>query len=108
MKKMKKMKNKLGLILKSKWCNPVLGIAMISGLFFSNTGFASEILKEAMPALKENFGTGSIAIKMIYLAEILSAAFIYIKTKDYRIAGSILLVAIYLTYTLGNLVFQGT
>jgi D-alanyl-lipoteichoic acid acyltransferase DltB (MBOAT superfamily) len=102
------IKHYFDVLLKSKWFNPVLGVFVTLGLFcFSTAVFAEDLLKDAMPALKENFGTGSAVVKIIYLVDIISSVLIYIKTKDYKIAGSVLITLIYLTYTLNNMVFKG-
>ncbi|EKD45296.1 MAG: hypothetical protein ACD_69C00353G0007 [uncultured bacterium] len=92
---------------KNKWSNAILGVFIILGLFCSTSIFADDLLKGALPALKENFGTDSAAVKIIYLVDIITSALFYIKTKDYKIAGSVLITLIYLTYTLNNMVFKG-
>lgn len=95
---------------KSKWPKLILYPLVLLGffgLFCSASVFADDLLKGALPALKENFGTDSVVVRIIYLADILTSILIYIKTKDYKIAGSILITLIYLTYTLGQMVFKG-
>ena len=102
----KDIKHYCSTALKNKWFGPFLGVFVVLGLLCSTSIFAEDLLKGAMPALKENFGTDSIVFKMLILAEILTSVLIFIKTKDFKIAGGVLFVLIFMTFTLNQLVFK--
>ncbi len=83
-----------------------LAIAIFTGFIYSFPIFADDDLKDIMGPVKDNFGTGSNFIKLVYLAEIMASIYAYHKTKNVAVFVGVLVISIFLTYALGHWVFK--
>ena len=72
------------------------------GFFCTTSVFAGDLLSGALPEIKANFGTGSVFIKVLYLMEIYYGWRKYRETHNPFAVGSIVLVALALTYAIGK------
>lgn len=93
------------LVSKNKWVNSILIYLVFLGVFCTTTAFASEtkdLLGGALDDIKANFGLGSVFIKVLYLMEIYYGWRKYRETHNPFAVGSIVLVAMALTYAIGK------
>jgi len=91
--------------------NKLVDLASIrSYLIFCSLGFlcttsafaAGDLLGDALVDIKSNFGLGSVFIKVLYLMEIYYGWRKYRETNNPLAVGSIVLVAMALTYAIGK------
>ena len=94
---------------KNKWFNSILIYLMLFGsfvVFYSTSAFAAEatgdLLTGALADIKANFGLSSVFIKCLYLMEIYFGWRKYRETHNPFAVGSIVLVALALTYAIGK------
>lgn len=93
------------IVLKSKWFNSILIFLALTGIFCSTSVFAEDLLAGIKEPLRENFGSGSYIVKIIYLICILSSAYAYVETHNIKLAGKILVVSLFITFALSHWVF---
>ena len=91
-------------IIKNRWFNPILIYLAIFGIlgFYTTSAFAEDLLSGALTDIKANFGLGSVFIKCLYLMEIYFGWRKYRETHNPFAVGSIVLVALALTYAIGK------
>ena len=87
---------------KTKWFNPVLIYLACLGIFCTTSVFADDLLGGALADIKANFGLSSVFIKVLYLMEIYYGWRKYRETHNPFAVGSIVLVALALTYAIGK------
>lgn len=90
------------LIPKNKQLNSILTCLAFLGIAFSTSAFADDLLGGALADIKANFGLGSVFIKVLYLMEIYYGWRKYRETHNPFAVGSIVLVALALTYAIGK------
>lgn len=94
------------LIPKTKQFNSVLLYLAFLGVVFSTSAFADNSTKDllggALDDIKANFGLSSVFIKVLYLMEIYYGWRKYRETHNPFAVGSIVLVAMALTYAIGK------
>lgn len=71
----------------------------------SNTVLAADELSGVMTSVKENFGSGSTFIKLLYGAEIIAGGYAWHKTKHPSAVIGIVILTLFMTYALGHWVF---
>ena len=85
------------------WKNTWLSALCLFGMFFATSVFAADdLLKGALEDIKANFGLSSVFIKVLYLMEIYYGWRKYRETHNPFAVGSIVLVAMALTYAIGK------
>ena len=86
--------------------SPILLYLGCLGVFCTTSAFADapsgDLLSGALENIKANFGTGSVFIKILYLMEIYFGWRKYRETNNPFAVGSIVLVALALTYAIGK------
>ncbi len=87
---------------KTKWFNPVLTYLGLFGVLCTTSAFAEDLLNGALADIKANFGLSSVFIKVLYLMEIYYGWRKYRETHNPFAVGSIVLVAMALTYAIGK------
>ncbi len=95
-------KVKCNLVPKNKWFNSILVYLTFFGVAFSTSAFAEDLLEGALADIKANFGLSSVFIKVLYLMEIYYGWRKYRETHNPFAVGSIVLVALALTYAIGK------
>lgn len=89
--------------LKNKWVKPTLTFLALFAVFCTTSAFADgDLLKDALVDIKANFGLSSVFIKALYLMEIYYGWRKYRETHNPFAVGSIVLVAMALTYAIGK------
>lgn len=94
-------------IIKNKWFNSILVYLNFLMVTFSTSVFAGEdvkkdLLEGVLEGIKANFGLSSVFIKCLYLMEIYYGWRKYRETNNPFAVGSIVLVALALTYAIGK------
>lgn len=92
-------------IIKNRWFNSILIYLTCFGLlsfFYTPSAFAEDLLSGALTDIKANFGLSSVFIKVLYLMEIYYGWRKYRETHNPFAVGSVVLVALYLTYAIGK------
>ena len=74
----------------------------VLGFFYTTPIFAADLLGGALADIKANFGLSSVFIKVLYLVEIYCGWRKYRETHNIFAVGSIVLVAMSLTYAIGT------
>jgi hypothetical protein len=100
----KSIKRRSNTALKNKWFKPILGFLVFLGFFCSGSAFADE-LKGVMDSVKENFGTDSTFIKLLYAAEIVAGGYAWHKTKHPSAVIGIVILTLFMTFALTHWVF---
>ena len=89
--------------LKNQGFDSALFYLSCLGIFCATTAFASDdLLSNALGDIKANFGLSSVFIKVLYLMEIYYGWRKYRETNNPFAIGSIVLVAMALTYAIGK------
>lgn len=71
-------------------------------LFLSPNAFAAgDLAAPGKATIKATFGSGSTVLYTLYVLEILSGIFLYIKTKNLAVFGGIIAVLIFTTVAFG-------
>lgn len=83
-------------------CLGYLGFFSFFYFFCTTSAFAEDLLHGALTDIKANFGLGSVFIKALYLMEIYFGWRKYRETHNPFAVGSIVLVALALTYSVGK------
>lgn len=103
-KQRKQKKFGYNLIPKTKLFSAILVYLGLFGVFCTTSAFADggDLLKDALVDIKANFGLSSVFIKALYLMEIYYGWRKYRETHNPFAVGSIVLVAMALTYAIGK------
>ncbi len=95
-------------VFKNKYLNLVLiGWVFLGVLGFSCSAsvFAADELVGVMSSVKDNFGTGSAFIKLLYASEIVAGGYAWHKTKHPSAVIGIVILALFMTFALAHWVF---
>ncbi|MCT8760490.1 type IV conjugative transfer system pilin TraA [Glaesserella parasuis] len=77
-------------------------VVMLSLLLFTPlNAFAADLAASGKTTIKDTFGSGSTVMYTLYVLEILSGIFLYIKTKNLAVFGGIVAVLIFTTVAFG-------
>lgn len=63
--------------------------------------FAADLAASGKATIKDTFGSGSTVMYTLFVLEILSGAFLYIKTKNLAVLGGIVALLIFTTIAFG-------
>ncbi|MGX2956911.1 type IV conjugative transfer system pilin TraA [Ursidibacter arcticus] len=72
-------------------------MAFMVVLFSPINAYAADLAAGAKSTIKDTFGSGSTFLYTLYLLEVLSGIFLYIKTKNLAVFGGIIAVIIFTT-----------
>ena len=103
-----KIKHYCNTILKKKWINSNLMFVVLLGFlsFSCSTAiFAVDELSGVMTSVKDNFGSGSAFLKLLYTAEIIAGGYAWHKTKHPSAVIGIVVLALFMTFALSHWVF---
>lgn len=71
-------------------------VALIAiALFTPLSAYAADLAAKGKATIKDTFGSGSTVLYTLYVLEILSGIFLYIKTKNLAVFGGIVAVLIF-------------
>jgi len=87
-------------ILKNKW-------HILFCLFWVTCAFADgDELSSIMGSARDNFGSGSTFIKLLYASEIIAGGYAWHKTKHPSAVIGIVILAVFMTFALKHWVFN--
>jgi hypothetical protein len=95
-------------VLKNKWFKSTSIFFVVLGWFcfsYSSSVFAADELAGVMVSVKENFGSGSAFLKLLYAAEIIAGGYAWHKTKHPSAVIGIVILALFMTFALSHWVF---
>ncbi|CAL7962430.1 Pilin (modular protein) [Gammaproteobacteria bacterium] len=95
------VKNYCGSVLKNK----KLILVFFTLVWLSNSVFAADELSSILTSAKENFGSDSTFIKLLYAAEIIAGGYAWHKTKHPSAVIGIVVLALFITFALKHWVF---
>lgn len=76
-------------------------VAFFAMLLSPLNAFAADLAAPGKQTIKDTFGSGSTFMYTLYLLEVLSGIFLYIKTKNLAVFGGIIAVIIFTTVAFG-------